>query len=272
MNPGGESNQPLVGKSNTDIPGFGTGNTLGKLSGEPIGNYHLGQFVDDESKSGLITVADTSEIDIENRFKSTFDDHKPAGSNTIGGNYGSLKETSSRREDNRPHGDQTLGGAIGTGGVPSWKDVSTEAESARTVDNDYSKLKGESEEKAVIPPTAKDESLRGHVNVGNPDEESNLRNQLVGGPNPATKLSGAQGWKDVPYDVTNQMYYAENTGEVKTTEKLGQAKDGGQSALESLTNETPADKQVTTENEKDARRNAPHDPIDKENAGTTWAT
>jgi len=272
MNPGGQNNQPLVGTSNSDIPGFGTGNTLGKLSGESIGNYNLGKVVDDESKSGLITLADTSEVDLDNRFHSVYDDKKPAGTNTIGGNYGSLSETSSKREDTRLHGDQNIGGTIGTGGVPSWKDVSTEAESAHTVDNDYSKLKGESEEKAVLPPTAKDESLRGHVNVGNANEDTDLGNQLVGGPNPATKLGGAQGSQDVPYDVTNQMYYAENTGEVKSTEKLGASKDAGQMPLESISDQTAPDKQVTTENEKDARRNAPQNPIDKENAGTTWAT
>jgi len=54
--------------------------------------------------------------------------------------------------------------------------------------------------------------------------------------------------------------------------KLGQAKDGGQGALESVTlGPTASDERVTTEDENLARRNAPHEIVNKDYAGTTYS-
>jgi len=215
---------PYFGAENTDIPGFATTNTISRYTGEPISNQPFGGRVLGETKSGLVRDIHYPELDLDFRFRSVDDNtNRPRRSNAIGGNLGKegkakQREYEERRErgEGPPQGEQNIGGTIGTGGVPSWNEVSTEAESAHVIDNTYERLNPDL--KRDLHPPSKD--LRGDVKLGSGfDQEKgyDLRSDLVGGPNPATKISGAMGRYDFPHDATNQMYYAENTGNVKSS-------------------------------------------------------
>jgi len=288
-------NRPQVGDANNDIASYANTNSIGKFSGEPVGNMNLGREIDGETNSGLVLSRPYTQVSDERteealntRFHSiNTEDHHERGHNTIGGVLGdvismnsdqfSKPDSASERSTNTSRANISVGQSLrGHDGQHDRNehDNDTDLNASRTT------LDTTTNERPFVTTNNIENRSGTGVNVGGNDEnrrtgnwDNDISSQLVGGPRPGTKVGGPEGTKDVPYDVTNQMYYAESTGNVKPTEKFGISKDGGQAPLEGydVGNEA-AMKGVTTETEEYAHQFAPKEPINTNNAGTTWAT
>jgi len=320
--------KPQIGSANDDIASFANTNTIGKYTGEPIGELNLGRQLDGETKSGLVlgrpythVTDDGTEEELKERFTTVnLEDKHPRGSNTIGGQLGDIISMNSDQfetpvsasgKSDRSFDRESIGSRsnLERESQGNTSQLERDSQASRTNVSGGQNLRGEGayqprggntsvssdlnasrttldtqsnkDQRLVFDSVRPIENREGDgVHVGGNEENRKTHNwdndlscQMVGGPGPGRGLAGAGGRLDVPYDVTNQMYYSENTGNVKSTDKLGQSKHNGQAPLEGYdtTNEAVM-KGVYQESEEHALKYAPKESFRKEGAGTTWAT
>jgi len=244
--------QPLANEGESDIRSFATANKLSYYTGEPLAQRHF--RVDDYYQlPGTIGNENFGNTQLEGgdgnkkTYKKDVNDEIPSSivddlkdntstNHTVGGSLNSFPREGSRTTTSSSYR-PAYNGPVMTSG----REKLTAKDEDELVSREFRKENPEAQadhhdyyysiQEQVNKPTdsaglSGDTSTETTSFKSNSKFDKDLSTQITGGGGKnAQPLS-------VNMDITNQVYYAESTGEVKKTQKLGVSKDGGHGALE----------------------------------------
>jgi len=251
--------QPYSNEGDSDIRSFATANKISYYTGEPlaqrtfriddyyqipgtIGNENFGNTQLEGGDGNKKTYKKNVEDEIPS---SIVDDTKDSHTNhTVGGSLDSFPAESNSRKSSASYRLNTNGPIISKDEPqkPTEKDADELKSKEFRRENPEPHFESQSEEyyfssrDQVNKPTTS-AGLSGDTsseNVGyrlTGKYDKDLSSQIVGGGGRHAQPLGEH------MDITNQRFYAESTGDVKRTDKLGYAKSGGQAAPENINNE-----------------------------------
>jgi len=212
-----------------DIRSFASENRLSGRTGEPVSDQsYRGAYGGDSKPLGF-----AEDVDLGNRFSSVVDDTKnkgktQVGTNEVGGNMSNVLTGAPVKKDY----DTT----------PSQTTLSTDLDTNTTARGETNQNDPGTSFYSTSDGSGRNVDQR---DAGWYDGSRRFDKDL------STQVPAGRGVLGMQNDVTNQRFYPENTGEVKSTLKLGQDKDRGQQPMESIDPQNWNYLNVNKENEEE---------------------